>query len=375
MNIPDIQSMLSDAEDHGCRILCVGAGEALKEACVAYNRYDFFHRIYKIFDKKARHFEFENQIKEVLPTENIVDYVGNSIIYITSNNYYIEIYNQLEKLIDMSNVKCYIHNHVKHIPVPYDISKRFNQPMIPKIIHYCWFGNHDIPEKNKEWMNSWAKYCPDYEIIRWDESNYDYQKNKYIKEAYEQGKYAFVSDYARMDILYNNGGIYLDTDVELLNSLDTLLYNEAYSGTYYSYQGAAFGLGVGAIKGFPLLKEMMEIYEDLSFINSDGTLNMNDCLFYQTKILKKYGYEPSENVLQVINGMTIYPTDVLAPMDVDGVVLSKTKNTISMHHFDASWFEEKTASEFKRKIKACREFAIKYDNDCLLGKTDIQNKD
>ena len=94
--------------------------------------------------------------------------------------------------------------------------------MIPKKIHYCWFGGNPMPEKDKKCIESWKRYCPDYEIIRWDESNYDVSKNRYMKEAYEEKKWGFVPDYARLDIIYNEGGIYLDTDVELVKNLDDL---------------------------------------------------------------------------------------------------------------------------------------------------------
>ena len=102
--------------------------------------------------------------------------------------------------------------------------------MIPKKIHYCWFGGNPLPPLAEKCIASWKKYCPDYEVIRWDESNYDCNKHPYMREAYNKKKFAFVADYARMDIIYNHGGIYLDTDVELLKNLDFLLANSFYIG-------------------------------------------------------------------------------------------------------------------------------------------------
>ena len=130
--------------------------------------------------------------------------------------------------------------------------------MIPKIIHYCWFGGNEIPEHDKKCIESWKKYCPDYKIIRWDESNYDYKKNSYMREAYEAKKWGFVPDYARLDIVYEHGGIYLDTDVELVKNIDELLEHKAYMGFEVGGEFVSPGLGFGAEKNFPLFKKMME---------------------------------------------------------------------------------------------------------------------
>ena len=139
--------------------------------------------------------------------------------------------------------------------------------MIPKIIHYCWFGGESLPESAIKCINSWKKFCPDYEIIRWDESNYDVTKNVYMKEAYEAKKWGFVPDYARLDIVYNYGGIYMDTDVELLKPLDDLLGCNAYMGV--EKPGiVALGLGFGAEKGNSVIGDLLEEYNDKRFINN-----------------------------------------------------------------------------------------------------------
>ena len=102
--------------------------------------------------------------------------------------------------------------------------------MIPKIIHYCWFGGAELPEKDRKCIESWKKFCPDYQIIEWNENNYDVTKNTYMYQAYQAKKWGFVPDYARLDIIYQHGGIYLDTDVELVKNLDSLLENDAFMG-------------------------------------------------------------------------------------------------------------------------------------------------
>ena len=119
--------------------------------------------------------------------------------------------------------------------------------MIPKKIHYCWFGNNPLPESVQRCIESWKKYCPGYEIIEWNEGNYNINKIPFIEKAYKEKKYAFVSDYARLDIIYNEGGIYLDTDVELIKNIDPLLEHSCFLALE-SCGAVATGLGFGSIK-------------------------------------------------------------------------------------------------------------------------------
>ena len=153
--------------------------------------------------------------------------------------------------------------------------------MIPKVIHYCWFGGNPLPEEAKRCIESWKKYCPDYKIIEWNENNYDVNSNEYMKAAYKEKKWAFVSDYARIDVVYKYGGIYMDTDVELVKELDSFLNDRMYCGWEMrdplldklgrSYENSvAFGLGFGAEKGHPALKKILDLYDRISFYNEDG---------------------------------------------------------------------------------------------------------
>ena len=134
--------------------------------------------------------------------------------------------------------------------------------MIPKVIHYCWFGGKKIPLEFRRYMKSWRKFCPDYEIREWNESNFDVFAHPFTKSAYEAKAWAFVSDYARLKVVYEHGGIYLDTDVELLKSFDELLMEQGFAGM--ERPGVvALGLGFGAEPKHPLIKEFMEYYENL----------------------------------------------------------------------------------------------------------------
>ena len=157
-----------------------------------------------------------------------------------------------------------------------------SEQKIPKIIHYCWFGGNPFPELAQKCIASWKKFCPDYEIKEWNESNYDVTKNQYMREAFENKQWAFVSDYARLDIIYENGGIYLDTDVELLKPLDDLLILTGFMGFEENKKLCATGLGFGAVPKLPIIKEMRDDYDNIIFIKEDGSFDQTPCPYFQT---------------------------------------------------------------------------------------------
>lgn len=206
---------------------------------------------------------------------------------------------------------------------------------IPKIIHYCWFGGNPIPESNKKFMESWKKFCPNYEIIEWNESNYDVTQNRYMKEAYENRQWAFVSDYARLDIIYEHGGIYLDTDVELIKPLDDLLNLKGFIGFTENKKLCNTGLGFGAIPKLPIIKEIRDGYENLVFIREDGSFDQTPCTYFQTDILLKKGLK-QDNSMQEIEGLTIFPDEYFCPRNWIGQT-HITQNTYSIHHYEGSW--------------------------------------
>lgn len=219
--------------------------------------------------------------------------------------------------------------------------------MIPKIIHYFWFGHGELPKTEKMCIESWKKFCPDYEIIRWDESNYDITKNEYMKEAYSAGKWGFISDYARLDILYQYGGFYLDTDVELLRSLDDFRGKSAFMG-FENTSYVAPGLGMGAQVHHPFFLVLMQVYERQHFIKPNGMYNLITIPSIVTKLLVERGLV-LDNSYQELNEVTIYPTEYFCPLDYDTGILNITENTYSIHHYSASWVPEE-----ERRARAVR---------------------
>ena len=206
--------------------------------------------------------------------------------------------------------------------------------MIPKIIHYCWFGGNPLPELAKKCIASWKKYCPDYEIIRWDESNYDFSKLPFMKQAYQEKKWAYVTDYARLDIIYTYGGIYFDTDVEVLRSFDDLLSNRLFLG-FEIPQAVATGLGFGGEAGHPVLKMLRNDYDSLTF-SSD---KMIPCPQIQTKTLKKLGLvDDFGKIQELTEGTMVYPQEYFCPKSYRDFKLHHlTENTHTIHHFNGSW--------------------------------------
>ena len=218
--------------------------------------------------------------------------------------------------------------------------------MIPRTIHYCWFGGNPLPKRVKRCMESWKKYCPDYEIIRWDEQNFDVNYNRYTKEAYDAGKWAFVSDVARMYIIYHHGGIYLDTDVELIGSLDPFLSDKAFMGVEYNGL-VATGLGFGAEKNLQVIREMLDEYSSLPFDESDPV----SCPKLTTEFLARYGYSSGKQI-QTVRDIVIYPTEYFAPMNWVTGTLHVTSNTVSIHYYLASW-ATKNWRQKKKLRKIC----------------------
>lgn len=210
--------------------------------------------------------------------------------------------------------------------------------MIPKRIHYCWFGGNPLPALAQKCIASWEKHCPGYEIIRWDEGNFDLSACPlYVRQAYEAKKWSFVTDYVRLKVVHDHGGIYMDTDVELLRPLDKFLGHSAYFG-FEDGVFVATGLGFGAEQGLPLLEEMMEDYESLPFLQPDGSHDHIPCPKRNTACLLKRGLKQN-NTRQVLPGdILILPSDFFCPKSYDTGVLTRTRNTYSIHHYDASWF-------------------------------------
>ena len=231
--------------------------------------------------------------------------------------------------------------------------------MIPKIIHYIWFGGNPLPEEAVRCINSWKKYCPEYEIKEWNESNFDINACEYIKEAYLAKKWAFVSDYARLAVLVEYGGIYMDTDVEVLKPLDEFLELEAFSG-FENEKDVPTGI-MACTKGHPFFAELLKEYDSLHFIDGSGGYDLTTNVTRITNACTKVGLLRN-NTKQTVSGFTLFPRDYFCPLNSQTGMLDITDNTYTIHWFSGSW---KTVKEKAVHNKA-KELANKFPG--VMGK-------
>ena len=338
---------------NGYTLICFGAGKLLSEFCDIFQDFMFERRIAFIVDNnpalwgtKTNLNGIEIEIKQ--PDAVLTSITKDAIVLITCGGPCgLEVFESLNTKPELAVNEFYFASFVRECQrdsmsdnankVPEGFRMNLN-PVIPKKIHYCWVGGNPIPEKNRKCIDSWKRFCPNYEIIEWNESNYDFTKNRYMREAYEARKWGFVPDYARLDIIYTHGGIYLDVDVEIIRPLDELLYNDAFCG-FENMQHIAFGLGFGSKDNFPLFKEMCDFYNNISFTKEDGSLNLIASPVLQTQFLLKHGLK-QEGGFQVLEGLAVYPVEYFAPLSLVTKILRKTSNTFSIHWFDGSWLSE-----------------------------------
>lgn len=208
--------------------------------------------------------------------------------------------------------------------------------MIPKIIHYCWFGGKPKPTGVLKCIESWKICCPDYEIKEWNENNFNVNSLTYTSEAYNSGKWAFVSDVARLHALINQGGIYLDTDVELLRSFDHILDNNAFVG----FEGSRFiaTAVMGCVPGNTAMIDFLKLYDNERFVNSEKSLNLTTNVTRLTNLLTGKGLV-LDGAEQQLQDIIVYPTDFFSPYDYIDGTLKKTANTIAIHWYSISWKE------------------------------------
>lgn len=245
---------------------------------------------------------------------------------------------------------------------------------IPHIIHYCWFGGNPLPKSALKCIASWRKFLPDYEIREWNESNYDVRKIPYIAEAYEAKKYAFVSDYARFDILHQFGGLYFDTDVELIKPIDDILANGPFMGCETDGgEGSAImvnpGLGLSALPQMPLFAQVLEHYRLAHFLKPDGTLDATTIVTRTTGVLQANGLQ---NIFgqQNVAGTEIYPREYFNPLNNNTGKLDVTDRTRSIHWYSKTWYTP--MGKLKSKItRLCHRL---FGENCFCGIKKILGK-
>lgn len=289
--------------------------------------------------------QLDDKLFEINDVRYMIDNIKKTDIILIMSVHYSDIVKQLDEINELDNIDCCILDYIFFYNEGYTDMCMFNeykdsQYFIPSVIHYCWFGKKNMPEEYKKYINSWKIKCPEYKIVRWDESNYDVRKNEYVSKAYDDGKWAFVSDYARLDIIYNYGGIYLDTDVELIKNLNELRKFHSFFG-FESEIYIGTGLGFGAEKKNIMVGELLRTYDKLE----PGTYI--PCTQIQTDDMVKKGLARN-NTFQFLKygNAVILPTEFLCPMDYKYRNLNIDEKTYSIHHYSASWIDGNNINEY-----------------------------
>lgn len=329
------------------RIFCFGASFMPQEICEEYGEYGFEDKFDYFVDnspqKQGTVYRLQGKEIQVLSVNELISAITDNDLILITSKYYVEIYEQLEQVPELEEVSCYVW---PAIAPAYKSDRDFFRKIkaiekegaqIPRKIHYFWMGGNPIPALEQKCIDSWKRVCPDYEIVLWNEDNYDVAKCPYMKQAYESKKWGFVPDYARLDVIYRYGGIYLDTDVEVIKRFDPLLNLEGFVG-FESKGLVAFGQGFGAKKGNRMIRAMRDRYEDLRFRLDNGECDLTASTFIQTETLQRFGLEKN-NQVQVLDDLAILPKECFCPDN--NLIPHVTANTFSIHHFSGSWTSEK----------------------------------
>ncbi|MDQ0243677.1 mannosyltransferase OCH1-like enzyme [Bacillus fengqiuensis] len=226
--------------------------------------------------------------------------------------------------------------------------------MIPKKIHYCWFGKGEMPQLAQKCIKSWEKYLPDYELILWNEDTFDVNSHPFTKSAYEKKKYAFVTDYVRLYALYNHGGIYMDTDVEVIKNLDNLLSNRAFSG-FESNDTVPTGI-MASIKKHKIIGILLDYYNE----NNDFNLTPNTQII--SSIFESMGLNRNGSYQILENDFHLYPRDYFCPIGFDNEKKHFTENTYTIHHFAGSWLPFTSKIRIAVKSRFIKWFGINAFN-------------
>lgn len=226
--------------------------------------------------------------------------------------------------------------------------------MIPKVIHYCWFGGKPVPKDAKKCIKSWKKFCPDYEIKEWNEKTFDLDLYPYVREAYDSKKFAFVTDVVRLYALYNEGGIYMDTDVEVLSSLDPYLHHCAFSG-FEAPKRVPTGI-MASERGGQWVKDNLAYYGGRHFIKPNGELDLTTNVTTITNYMVEKGLILNNQYQEIFGYFAIYPNDYFCPKSWEDGKIYLTKRSVTIHHFRGSWIKWWQRNDKKLKDK----FGISY---------------
>lgn len=328
------------------KIYIYGAGRAL-ESCLDlyFNDKQISGVVDSNENKKGQTVKYGEYLTYIINKNELVHRIAaddkkkNILIMISSPIYAADIVEELDELPELDGIECFLQILVRNTKEDYpDFEFTKSEQKIPKKIHYIWVGGKPLPYEFEKNIESWKKYNSDYEIIRWDETNYDMSVNKYTMQAYESGAWGFVVNYMRLDILYKYGGIYLDTDVEAISNFDKLLNDDMFMCMGCGDR-VNNGCGFGTIAGHKLINSIMNEFENAEFVENGIPLK-KPCHTFLHPALRDYGFN-IENKYQKINGAVLYPAEVMSPLRIAGIEDWITDKTVSLHKESATWKNDK----------------------------------
>ncbi|MCI8967732.1 MAG: hypothetical protein HFH75_09130 [Lachnospiraceae bacterium] len=332
------------------QIICFCAGQKFYEFCERFHLEDRI--LYVVDNFKAGQTVHTGSFDiPILSVTQLDMRCQKAVCVLTSMGAADEIIPQLDAIPICDGVEVYAYELLTGSGEK--ITFRRNEPqLIPKKIHYCWFGGGNLPEHFRKNIENWHVHCPEYEIIEWNERNYDVDKNKYMKQAYVHKKWGFVPDYARLDIVNTHGGIYFDTDVQILRSFDVLLQYDFFCG-FENAGSVNFGQGFGAVRNHPIICDMLNEYDQMKFCDERGNFNMIPSPVYQTAALERWGLKKNGMVQQTEHFLAL-SSEFFSPINEFGYGVP-TENTFSIHQYAAAWYDE---DQRRRKEKIIQNYEM-----------------
>lgn len=325
------------------RIILYGNGAVCK-TFIPYiaKKYAFTDRIDYIIDnnksKQGAYVSINGRMVEVVDSSLLESITLEYCVLITNGDFY-SVINQLDSIDNCSDTTCFIsaymqldreYNRNEHT-VYYD----YELPQIPKVIHYCWFSGNPMPKDLEDCIDTWKEVCPDYEIICWNEKNYDVNRIRYTREAHAMRKWGYIPDIVRLEKLYEYGGFYFDTDVKIIRNLEPLRYERAFCSRERAGH-INFGGGSGCVKGCEVLKRILDFRIDEPFDLGGGRYNAEASGYYESTPLMELGLE-IEDTNQKLEGINVYASEFFSPYNYINGENIQNENTFSIHCFNGSW--------------------------------------
>lgn len=323
------------------KIVCWGIGNYFKAFWDSVSGYVSEAQIPYLIDnnseKQRKGILVAGKMKNIVSPAFFLEHWQDEVLIITTVHYGV-IMDSISGY--MENKEYYIYPLIVHREnwAPVLLNRRSREPLIPAIIHYCWFGDKPIPKEELQYINGWKSLCPDFEFICWNETNFDVMSTQFTRWAYENKKWAYLSDYVRMYALFEYGGFYFDTDVEFLKSPNELRYQDG----FWSMEEtgcANSGSGIGMIRQNPLIEELLNIYKKISYQELKEGKGVSVNAERESDLLRKYGFK-ANNCFQIIENIAMYPSEFFSPKLIGSEEILTTRNTFAIHHFNLSWLKK-----------------------------------